>query len=739
MRARKLVAMTAVLAMLLTALPAQTFAAKPAAAAGARHVNRADVEGQRVSPGNDKVIGQPPIGPAKVGTNRTWVGLDDVRNTYYLKNYTLRATGDHVEVWVADDLRFPNVTMPNPLTADPADTFTYNDCRNSDPDRITVTNDQAAYLADQFDEVMYPAESEAFSVPPSRDGHKAVLPTLFPNLPSSAYKGEGDNIVVLVDNVRDTNFYDRDTQSNFTYIAGFFSAQVNDFFNRNVMTIDSYDWIHRTGADPEHEPTDNLCTSAPARPFLYEGVFAHEYQHLLMHYEDADEVSWINEGLSDWAQTLTGYVDPSKPIDDIDFDSHIQCILGWLSVKTDANPIPRPESGPENSLTVWSDQGDDEILCDYGAAYSFMELLANRFGTDFMSALHRNDANGLAGLQEVLDEFGGGDAADLIHEWAAMLALDSVLDDGATLNGGDAADYQVATLDASINWDTVHAYDTPGAPPNGSDYVRLRDGGAFLSAAQIDEISFNGASVLESWIVDPDGHGAGDAALYSQTGDLVDQQITREVTVPNASPTLTFDARWDTEELWDFGYVQVSTDDGATWTSLPTEDTTSDHDPDAHPDVVANLPGFTGDSDGWQAETVDMSAYAGDTVMISFRYITDWFTFFPGFWVDNVALGGTLISDGSDIDDWTAIDPTPVNGFTVQLIAYADDGSAAWIGQLPLDENFDGSLSGAELDAVIGTTAETVAAIVTYDEPTESSPFYARYSLSVDGVTQPGG
>ena len=234
-------------------------------------------------------------------------------------------------------------------------------------------------------------------------------------------------------------------------------------------------------------------------------------------------------------------------------------------------------------------------------------------------------------------------------------------------------------------------------------------------------------------------HGAGDAALYSQTGDLVDQQITREVTVPNASPTLTFDARWDTEELWDFGYVQVSTDDGATWTSLPTEDTTSDHDPDAHPDVVANLPGFTGDSDGWQAETVDMSAYAGDTVMISFRYITDWFTFFPGFWVDNVALGGTLISDGSDIDDWTAIDPTPVNGFTVQLIAYADDGSAAWIGQLPLDENFDGSLSGAELDAVIGTTAETVAAIVTYDEPTESSPFYARYSLSVDGVTQPGG
>ncbi len=546
-----------------------------------------------------------------------------------------------------------------------------------------------------------------------------------------------------MDNVRDTNFYDEDNQSNFTYIAGFFSSQVNDFFNRNVMTIDSFDWIHRTGADPAHEPTTDLCTSAPARPFLYEGVFAHEYQHLLEHYEDADEVSWINEGLSDWAQTLTGYVDPSVPIDDIDFDSHIQCILGWLSVQTDANPIPRPASGPENSLTRWSDQGDDEILCDYGAAYSFMELLASRYGEEFMTALHRNDANGLVGLQAVLDEFGGGDPAALIHEWAAMLALDSVLDDGATLTGGEASDYQVETLDASIKWDTVHAYDTPGAPPNGSDYVRLRDGsGAFLGAGAIEEITFDGASTLPEWIVDANGHGEGDPALYSQTGDLVDQMIAQDVTVPAADPTLTFDARWETEELWDFGFVQVSTDGGDTWTSLPTEDTTTEHDPDAHPDIVANIGtagGFTGDSEGWTEQTVDLSAYAGETVWIAFRYMTDAFVFLPGFWVDNVDLGGTLLSDGSSLDGWTHVNPTDVDGFTVQLVAYTDDGSAAWIGQLPLDEEFDGSLSGAELDALIGTSAETVAAIVTYDEPTESVAQYARYTLTVDGVSQPGG
>ena len=93
MRARKLLVITSVLAMLAASLPAHALAAKPMNTGGVRHVNRADVEGQKVTQGTDKVVGQPPIGPAKVGTTRTWVGLDDVRNTYYLKNYTLRASG----------------------------------------------------------------------------------------------------------------------------------------------------------------------------------------------------------------------------------------------------------------------------------------------------------------------------------------------------------------------------------------------------------------------------------------------------------------------------------------------------------------------------------------------------------------------------------------------------------------------------------------------------------------------
>jgi hypothetical protein len=703
----------------LMAMTATTVVAAKPADVGIRHTGPDFAQGLKVVGG--EVRGQPPLGPAKIGASRTWLGLDNEQGFFYLKSYTLRAVEGHVEVWVADNLNFPE-----------------GDCRN-DGVRNVVTSGQAEYLADQFETVMYPIESDAFSVPPDRDGHKALLPTLIPNLPSSTYKGEGENIVVLVDNVRDDNYYDTDNQNTLSYIAGFFSTTLNTYFNRNVMTIDSWDWVHRTTADPPNEPTTDPCSSASARPFLYEGVFAHEYQHLLESYEDGNERSWANEGLSDFAIQLTGYGDPSVSINEVGFDSHIQCFLGWLSVATPANPIPRPTSGPENSLTEWGDQGDGEILCDYGAAYTFMLMLNDRYGLDFMSALHREDANGLTGLQNVLDQFAVAETAQqLIHDWAAMVALDAVLDDGASLTGS-GNDLEVGTLNADILWDNPEAYSTPGAPPNGSDYVRLRDvDGAFLGAGAIDSIGFGGESLVSSpveWTVD-------DGALYSGSGNNLDRMIAREVAVPAGSPVLSFDASWDTEVTWDFGYVQVSTDGGQTYTSLSTEDTTDVHDPDAAQNVVDNLPGFSGDSGGFVTQTADLSAFAGQNIILAFRYITDSSVVLPGFWIDNVSIDGTPISDGTDIGAWssqTEINPFEVSGWTVQLIAYDDAHTAAWIGELPLDASFDGTLSGADLDALIGTSAETVAAIVTFDDPDEAITLYARYSLTVNGVAQPGG
>ena len=690
-----------------------------------------------------------------VGETRRWVGLDDFFGVLYGKNYVLRGIGEHIEVWVAEGVQGP---AGRPASNDLD--FLPGDCRNGV--RTQISDEQIAYLVDEFDNNIYPKESAAFSVPPDRDGSNALVPE-----PPFHPGGDGDNIVVLIDNVRDDNFYDLNNTQQHSYIAGFFSSQINDLFDRNIMSIDGFDWLHRTGANPPHEPVPgNLCTSAPARPFLYEGVFAHEYQHLLMNYEDPDEENWVNEGLSDWAQTLTGYVDPSTPITEIGFDSHIQCFLGWNIVQTPANPNPRI-GGPENSLTLWGDQGDDEILCDYGAAYTFMELLAGRYGLDFMSALHRHDANGLEGLQAVLNLEGGvfGDAMEHIRDWAASVALDGVLDDDARLIGGDPAEYQVPTLDARINWDNPDAYSTPGAPPNGSDYVRLRDAnGRYIPLHRLRSLEFNGASTLPAlpieWVVDPNPPmHAGDPALYSGTGDNFDRAIIREVTVPAASPSLTFETLYNTELGWDFGVVQVSTDGGETYTSISCTTTTSEHDPGAISRIVAELPGYTGYSEGWLDETCSLAAYAGETILISFRYLTDPSVegqvedVPPGWWIDDVAVGDTVLSDGSTLDGWqsaTQVRPIPVPNFTVQLISYSSIAgnfplgrvrTIATIHRMNLDDNFDGGSIGPLLgrDGFLAFANDVVAAIVTFEDPSETIQQYAPYVLKANGVVQPGG
>jgi hypothetical protein len=168
-------------------------------------------------------------------------------------------------------------------------------------------------------------------------------------------------------------------------------------------------------------------------------------------------------------------------------------MLGWLSVQTPFNPQPR-RGGPENSLTRWTDEGDAEILCDYGAAYTFVHFLADRYGTAAAGALFREPAAGLEGVGRVLERLGAAESElALMHDWSAALALDAALERGTPLRVGDAQRFQSRTLSASINWDNPDAHSTPGAPPNGSDFVRLRDStGRYLAAAELGSLAFAG-------------------------------------------------------------------------------------------------------------------------------------------------------------------------------------------------------------------------------------------------------
>ena len=185
-----------------------------------------------------------------LGTKRLMPVLDDAFGVYRIREFTLRAIGEHVEIWVqshAPDAQGVSGTS-----------FLPGDCRNN---RTTVTDAQLDSMVHEFDTNMYPKESDAFSVPPTRDGTDAILT----DAGFGSYLGDGDKIVTLVSNVRDANFYSVNNPTGLGYIAGFFSSQVNDFLDRNVMTIDAFDWLHRTGANPPDEPVPGQLLHERAR------------------------------------------------------------------------------------------------------------------------------------------------------------------------------------------------------------------------------------------------------------------------------------------------------------------------------------------------------------------------------------------------------------------------------------------------------------------------------------------
>jgi hypothetical protein len=165
------------------------------------------------------------------------------------------------------------------------------------------------------------------------------------------------------------------------------------------------------------------------------------------------------------------------------------------------------------------------------------------------------------------------------------------------------------------------------------------------------------------------------------------------------------------------------------------------------PTAKQNVPGFTGYSGGWKPETCSLSAYAGQTVLLAFRTFNDPATLGestavpPGAWIDDVRVGGMLISDGSSLTGWqsvTEVHPNTVAGFTVTILSIDSAKGKITVSRLPLTGAFEVK-NKANVQKYIDRNADFVGAIVFYDDPTETSTDYARYRLTVNGVTQPGG
>jgi immune inhibitor A len=156
----------------------------------------------------------------------------------------------------------------------------------------------------------------------------------------------------------------------------------------------------------------------------------------------------------------------------------------------------------------------------------------------------------------------------------------------------------------------------------------------------------------------PNRAGTGKGA-YTGTGrDEIDITLTRSVQVPNVTSAdtnlvdpyqLSVSAAWSIEKDWDYMYAQVN--DGSGWVFMTD---TSGKFVSTNPNGNNKGVGLTGLGSG--TLTFNLAAYKGKTVDIRFRYVTDAASTEAGVWLDNLALGSTLLSDFDTtglFSDWT--------------------------------------------------------------------------------------
>jgi hypothetical protein len=410
--------------------------------------------------------------------------------------------------------------------------------------------------------------------------------------------------------------------------------------------------------------------------------------------------------MSDYAQSLTGYVDGRKTVWNPGNDTHLVCYQGFGTVKTKYNRNPRMCGGPQNSLNLFGEGAPTEILADYGIAYQFMLYLHDRFGPGIITALHRDgERQGLAAVQAALPT--GTALYAVLHDFQTMTLVDKAVGDpGGVVRGVPRRWVTAPSVRSTVNLKDGSAYDTPGAAPNGADYVPL--------PTPLHSVDFRGARTLPPLA---SGWTIADKTFFSGNRSDLDSYAVRRATVPKANPTLDLQTAWALEFGNDWAYVTVSTDGGKSYEVVAGDRT----QPGPHGQ------GMTGTSGGKTVSArYDLRAYAGKQILLGLRFCSDDSVNKGGWRIGTITLGGAVLSNGSDLNGWTSptkLVPTPVHAWHVTLVGLGE--GRAKVVSLPEFKQLNGY--------------SKVVAIVSYDEPTEKVKQYAPYRLTVNGVLQPGG
>ncbi len=408
-------------------------------------------------------------------------------------------------------------------------------------------------------------------------------------------------------------------------------------------------------------------------------VLAHEFCHMIQFNKRARSVVWFNEGQAQLCERANGFT--------TGFD---QLFLRQ----------------PDTQLNDWPEL-DEQSAIHYGATFLFLEFLRQHAGgEDLINAFMAKGIDTPADLDGVLRARGQPGLEELFADFVAANALIGSSPEARFAYGGAV---QPRTAAAPTSQDrvaeggtlrgTVHQY--------AARYVDLPRAAFHLS--------FEGARATR--LLPADAH-SGKSFWWSDRADGLDSALTRTVDLRSVrAATLTFWTWYDLERDFDYGYVAVSSDGGAHWTTLAAPATTTS-DPNGN-----NLGhGFTATSGGsvpaWIEQKVDLAPFAGKEVKLRFEVVTDGALNQNGLAIDDVAIPEIGFADDAETDgDWRAdgfIRSTNVvrQRFAVELLRFPESGAPtvqrSFVDEGRLDLDVDAAADRrAPILAVAGFAART--------------------------------
>lgn len=353
----------------------------------------------------------------------------------------------------------------------------------------------------------------------------------------------------------------------------------------------------------------NTWSSGVASEYNKE-VLAHEFQHMIHKHMDPNEEGWMNEGMSMLAQQVAG-------------------MRGYKGV---ADYLAKPDQ----SLWFWSSDGQD-----YGQSFLYMAYLYEQMGEAIITALAADQMNGLASIDKILAAENSPRNADDMYAdaLAASFFNNAALGDGQFVFKIPvlpivAPRYEFTSA-SGIYQGTVQQY-------GGVDIMTF-------SGKKQATLTFTGDQTIQ--LLPAEAH-SGENFWWSNRYDSTFSTLTREVDLSSvSSATLKYWAWYDIEEDWDYAYLLVSTDNGEHWDLVPA---TSSRDTDPNDQNLGH--GSSGKSGGgkdaiWIEESADLSAYAGQKILLRFAMQNDLAVNNFGFAIDDLSIPEISWSDDAESGD----------------------------------------------------------------------------------------